>query len=64
MNGSLPACRSVAEPGPMARRTPVPTMLVMGFNPFRKQRTSTTDVAIVVVFVALTLALVAWGFFG
>ncbi len=48
----------------MARRTPVPTMLVMGFNPFRKQRTSTTDVAIVVVFVALTLALVAWGFFG
>jgi len=36
----------------------------MGFNPFRKQDRSTLDVVLVVVFVALTLAFVAWGFFG
>ncbi len=36
----------------------------MGFNPFRKGRASTLDIALVVGFVLLTLALVAWGFFG
>jgi hypothetical protein len=36
----------------------------MGFNPFRKQRASVVDIALVVGFVLLTLALVAWGFFG
>jgi hypothetical protein len=36
----------------------------MGLNPFRKQRTSTLDLLLVAGFVLLTLALVAWGFFG
>jgi hypothetical protein len=36
----------------------------MGFNPFRKRRASALDIALVVGFVALTLALVAWGFLG
>ncbi len=36
----------------------------MGLNPFRKQRVSTSDVVLVAGFVVLTLALVAWGFFG
>ena len=36
----------------------------MGFNPFRKQRRSTLDIAIVVGFIALTVAVVLWGFFG
>lgn len=36
----------------------------VGFNPFRKHRASTLDVALVVGFVLLILALVAWGFFG
>jgi hypothetical protein len=36
----------------------------VGFNPFRKQRTSATDIALVAGFVVLTLVLVAWGFFG
>jgi hypothetical protein len=36
----------------------------MGFNPFRSQRKTTLDVAIVVVFGAVTIAVVAWGFFG
>jgi hypothetical protein len=36
----------------------------MGFNPFRDQKRSTADIVLVVVFVVLTLAVVAWGFFG
>lgn len=36
----------------------------VGFNPFREQRHGVFDVAMVVVAVAVTLALVAWGFFG
>ena len=36
----------------------------MGFNPFRKSRKSTLDVVIVIVFALITLAFVAWGFFG
>ena len=36
----------------------------MGFNPFRKQEKSLVDVALVAGFVVLTLAVVAWGFFG
>jgi hypothetical protein len=36
----------------------------MGFNPFRDQKRSRADIVIVVVFVVLTLAFVAWGFFG
>jgi hypothetical protein len=36
----------------------------MGFNPFRDQKRSATDIVLVVVFVVLILAFVAWGFFG
>jgi len=36
----------------------------MGFNPFRQQKRSVTDIVLVVVFVVLTLGLVGWGFFG
>lgn len=36
----------------------------MGFNPFRDQKRSAADVVLVAVFVVLTLAAVAWGFFG
>jgi len=36
----------------------------MGFNPFGKRRTSALDIGLVVGFAAITLALVAWGFFG
>lgn len=36
----------------------------MGFNPFREESHSALDVVLVVIAVALTLALVAWGFFG
>ena len=39
-------------------------VVAMGFNPFRDQKRSTTDIVLVVVFVVLTLAVVAWGFFG
>lgn len=36
----------------------------MGLNPFRKQGKSTLDIALVVGFAVITLAFVAWGFFG
>jgi hypothetical protein len=36
----------------------------MGFNPFREQKPSTADILLVVGFVLVTLAVVAWGFFG
>ena len=36
----------------------------MGFNPFREQKRSTSDILLVVVFILVTLAVVAWGFFG
>jgi len=36
----------------------------MGFNPFRQQDKSLLDIALVVGFIALTLAVVAWAFFG
>ena len=36
----------------------------VGFNPFRKQRRSTIDIAVVALFVVITLAAVLWGFFG
>jgi hypothetical protein len=36
----------------------------MGLNPFRKQRKNLLDVALVIGFAALTLAVVLWGFFG
>jgi len=36
----------------------------VGFNPFRKTRKSAVDVALVVGFALLTLAVVMWGFFG
>ena len=36
----------------------------MGFNPFRKHRRNLLDIAIVVGFLALTLAVVLWAFFG
>ncbi len=41
----------------------LPSPLV-GFNPFRQQDKSTLDLALVVGFVVLTLAAVAWGFCG
>jgi hypothetical protein len=36
----------------------------MGFNPFKKQRASKLDLGLVIGFALLTLAFVAWGFFG
>jgi hypothetical protein len=36
----------------------------MGFNPFRRRRSTAVDVALVVGFAALTLAVVLWGFLG
>ena len=36
----------------------------MGFNPFREQKRSAADIVLVVVFIVVTLAVVAWGFFG
>jgi hypothetical protein len=36
----------------------------MGFNPFRQQKNSTLDVAIVVGFVVITIGFVLWGFLG
>jgi len=36
----------------------------MGFNPFRDQKRTATDIVLVVVFALLTAAFVAWGFFG
>jgi len=36
----------------------------MGFNPFREQKRSATDIVLAVVFIVVTLAVVAWGFFG
>jgi len=36
----------------------------MGFNPFREQKRGIIDVALLVTAVAVTVALVAWGFFG
>lgn len=36
----------------------------MGFNPFREQKRTTVDVVLVIVFVVITAALVAWGFLG
>lgn len=36
----------------------------MGFNPFREQRRTLADVVMVVLALAVTLALVAWGLFG
>lgn len=36
----------------------------MGFNPFGPQSKSPLDIALVVGFVALTLAFIGWGFFG
>ncbi len=36
----------------------------MGFNPFDQQSKSPLDIALVVGFVALTLAFIGWGFFG
>lgn len=36
----------------------------MGFNPFREQKKTAIDVFLVVLFVLITAALVAWGFLG
>jgi hypothetical protein len=36
----------------------------VGFNPFRQQDKTTADVAIVVVFVVLTVVVVLWALFG
>jgi hypothetical protein len=36
----------------------------MGFNPFRPQRRTLLDAALVVGFALITVALVLWGFFG
>jgi hypothetical protein len=59
------ACQADARPSRAAQRSRPRTIAHrMGFNPFRKQSTSILDVALVVGFIALTLAVVAWGFFG
>lgn len=36
----------------------------MGFNPFRDHDRSTLDTVLVVVFVVITAAVVAWAFLG
>ncbi len=36
----------------------------MGFNPFREQRTNAFDVALVVVAIAVTTALIIWAIVG
>jgi hypothetical protein len=36
----------------------------VGFNPFREESYGVLDVVLVVVAVAITLGLVAWGLFG
>lgn len=36
----------------------------MGFNPFREQKKTAIDLLIVVLFVLVTVGLVAWGFLG
>ena len=36
----------------------------MGFNPFRQQRSTTTDIFLVVLFALITFAFVAWAFLG
>ncbi len=36
----------------------------MGFNPFRQQRRTATDVVLVVVFALITFAFVAWAIFS
>lgn len=40
------------------------TLRAVGFNPFRKQRKTAVDLVIVAVFIALIVAVVAWGFLG
>ena len=40
------------------------TIFAMGFNPFRPQRNTATDVVLVVSFAALTVVAVLWAFFG
>ncbi len=64
---SAPAIRRDARASPTLRAREArkcATLSDMGFNPFRNQKRSATDIALVVVFVLLTLAVVAWGFFG
>jgi hypothetical protein len=36
----------------------------VGFNPFRQQDKTATDVVIVVTFIAVTLVVVLWAFLG
>lgn len=36
----------------------------MGFNPFRPQNRTTTDIALVVGFALVTALVVLWAFFG
>lgn len=36
----------------------------MGLNPFRQSERSTLDIVLVVVFVIITAAVVAWALFG
>ena len=36
----------------------------MGFNPFRPQRTTVADVAMVVITLVVTTALIVWAFLG
>ena len=41
-----------------------PYHAAMGFNPFRQQDKTVLDIAIVIGFALVTLAVVAWAFFG
>ena len=55
---------------PTAGREPLPVIVsdlisvTVGFNPFRQQDKTITDVVMVGVFVAVTLAVVAWAVLG
>jgi hypothetical protein len=44
--------------------TGLPYHAAMGFNPFRQQDKTTLDVAIVIGFAVVILALVIWAFLG
>lgn len=43
---------------------PLPTVKAMGFNPFRPQTRTALDVAMVVVALVATAAVVAWAVFS
>jgi len=64
MTGSIPRAAPPTQPGDARGIERPPTIRAVGFNPFRQQRTSVLDAALVLGFVVIIVALVLWGFFG